>query len=78
MTTKRNLSSCLEPEIEIRKVNLQKTKIKYLDSSHIDTMHSSEENKSMREDAIKEVKNVPEWFASVFNFMLQDLANISD
>ena len=79
MATKRNLSSCSEPEIELKKVNLKKTPIKVMGISHIDTTHSPEENKSNRKDAIKEVKkNAPEWFASAFDFMLKDLANISN
>ena len=56
MATKRNLSSCSETEIELKKINLKKTPIKVMDMSYIDTTHNPEENKSNREDAIKEVK----------------------
>ena len=72
MASKRNLSSCSEPDTEYKKMNVQSTPGKISEDNFEDVEYK-------RSEAIENVKqNAPEWFAAVFDFMLKDLNRISE
>ena len=77
MGSKRNRSSCSEPDLDLKKRNQQITPIKDKDSYNMDLSSAFQEDID-REKAIREVKEkAPGWFSVVFDFMLRDLARIS-
>ena len=77
MASERNLSSCSEPEIEIKKKNIQSTPIKIMEDNTEDIIQHRINIE--RKEAIENVKkNAPQWFANVFDFMLKDLNRISE
>ena len=78
MPTKRNLSSCSEPDCDLKRVNLQQTPNKIMPGSEMDDLATFQQNNARREEAIKELKeNAPTWFSAVFDFIMKDFANIS-
>ena len=78
MASKRNLSSCSEPEVEIKKKNIQSTPNKIIMEDTTEGIIQHHVNIE-REEAIENVKkNAPQWFGDVFDFMLKDLNRISE
>ena len=74
MGLKRNLSSCSDTEIELKKPNTQTTPIKIMAESTQEFESTKSQFLAERDDIIKKVKqDAPDWFANAFDFILKDL-----